>query len=204
MCCRPANDDEVRGAFTESIMGTMESLPTSPQTPTDVQTPQANQADFARIADTCLTNIRTMAACTAIHLEQDHDLMPTSSLPVFTSPASKLSATCSAGIANSTTSFPQPTSSFLPAIRSCPQSAAQACCSGDSDADEPVADASQLTCICSMIAELQLSDVLRCPKCQPRPGMLSSPSLSAQKPPRHPGRAYRAASLQRLRVAALC
>ncbi|KAK9862380.1 hypothetical protein WJX84_007986 [Apatococcus fuscideae] len=49
-----------------------------------------------------------------------------------------------------------------------------------------------------------LSDVLRCPKCQPRTGLASAHSLSAQKPPRHPGRAYRAASLQRLRVAATC
>ncbi|KAK9844398.1 hypothetical protein WJX74_001993 [Apatococcus lobatus] len=201
------NEAQVQAAFTDSILGTMEILPSSPLspwTPTDEHTPVNHQADFSRIADTCLSNIRTMAACTSTNLEQDTDILPTSTLTTIVSPASRLSATCSAGIANSTTSFPHSTTSFLPATASCPQSAAQACCSGATDADEPLADASQLTCICSMIAELQLSDVLRCPKCQPRTGLASAHSLSAQKPPRHPGRAYRAASLQRLRVAATC
>ncbi len=69
---------------------------------------------------------------------------------------------------------------------------------------QQLAEAEQLTCICSMIAELQLSDVLCCPKCRPRPSLAASMSLGAQKPPRHPGRAYRAASLQRLRMSAAC
>ena len=184
--------DEIREAFSESSMGSLPASPVSPWTSRDAQT-SAPQAEFSRITDVCLGNIRTMAsaATSSIQLEQEDDLIAPRTGSAI---ARKISDTCSAGIANSSTPF-APTTSF-------PQTDAQACCSAD--VDEPIADASQLTCICAMIAELQLSDVLRCPKCQPRTTLAAAPSLSAQKPPRHPGRAYRAASLQRMRLATSC
>ncbi len=134
-CRRPTRLVELESldeAFPEyssenPFLNSVDSQPLSPMAPTCPQTIRDPQAEFSVIADTCLTNLRTLASATASSmLEEDTEMLgPIRSCPTTSFQSSKLHAACSEGIANST---------------SFPQTDAQAACGGAADVDdEPAA-----------------------------------------------------------------